>query len=83
MVAHRHGFSITIDDTQQSERIETARRFLQENSFHARCRLCRHYRSLALQHPARVAQLDNDQNSGFKARGRGSHRVYVLANDGE
>ena len=77
-IGGKQGVRITIDDTKQSERLAAAKAFLEENHF---MHVGDYAAITGLSYSSaqrELRELDKYEFSGIKAKGRGSHRVYVL-----
>lgn len=82
-IGGRQGVRITIDDKKPSERLAAAKEFLAKNHFmHVG-----DYASITgLSYSSaqrELRELDKYEYSGIKAKGNGSHRVYVLSPDAD
>ena len=78
-VGGKTGRRITIDDTSQQQRIEAARQYLREHYF---MHVGDYAEITGLSYSSaqrELRELDRYQYSGIHAKGRGSHRVYVLS----
>lgn len=78
-VGGKTGVRITIDDLKQSERIARAKAFLEENLF---MHVGDYAELTGLSYSSaqrELRELDKFEFSGIKAKGSGSHRVYVLS----
>lgn len=74
----KQGVRITIDDMKQSERLDAAKAFLAENHF---MHVGDYAAITGLSYSSaqrELRELDKYEFSGIKAKGSGSHRVYVL-----
>lgn len=77
-IGGRQGVRITIDDMKQSERLAAAKAFLEENHF---MHVGDYATLTGLSYSSaqrELRELDKYEFSGIKAKGSGSHRVYVL-----